>query len=294
MEQIGVYRIDVGPYYYYGSSTRISSRRSVHRGTLQRNRHHNIKMQMVYNKHMEFKFTVVEECEKHNLRIVEQRFIDQYCQDRFCMNLKAEVDHNPGGHNAQKILWNGAWHKSKADAVQTSKLGRHSVLKYAAKGLHSDNEVLEYRRIENEKRAEAKSLPIRGKRFCKLKYHYNGRWWSSMMDLAKATNHGSAYLQKIMSMGLYSDDEAKSVKFKIRKPMADWNRPTALLRNPCVVITTSTKAFPSTAAACKQHKKCRRSVMRAIAKRGYYKTKEIKIIKITKEQYHEFIAADPI
>ena len=294
MEQIGVYRIDIGPYYYYGSSTRMSSRRSVHKGTLERNQHHNIKMQMVYNKHREFRFTVVQECEKHDLRNVEQRLLEKHFGDRFCMNIKNEVDHNPGGHNAKRIYWNGVWHKSKADAADFSQLSRHSVLKYSAIGLNSDEEVREYHRIKNEKRIEAKSSRIRGPRFCKLKYYYNNRWWSSMLELAKATNHGTAYLRKMMSMGLYSDDEAIALKFKIRKSMVAWQRPSAFVRNPCVVISASTEVFPSIASACKQHGKCRRSVMKAIAKRGYYKDKEIEINKITKEQYHERVATSTI
>ena len=65
---------------YIGSATNFSKRKAVHLYQLRRNKHHNIYLQRVYNKHGEsnLEFNVLLWCDKENLLIYEQLCLDKF------------------------------------------------------------------------------------------------------------------------------------------------------------------------------------------------------------------------
>jgi group I intron endonuclease len=75
---------------YYGSAVDIHARWRAHRDDLTRDRHANKKLQNCWNKYGEtsFTWTVVEECFRSNLLIVEQKYLDQnFAEPKQCLNI---------------------------------------------------------------------------------------------------------------------------------------------------------------------------------------------------------------
>jgi hypothetical protein len=288
MSTCGIYRIEIGPYFYLGSSVAIEKRRSVHRGTLERRRHHNVKMQAVFDKYQEFNFKIVATCAKQDLRAVEQQHIDAVIHDQRCMNIKKEVDHNPGGWNAKRMQWNGCMHASLVDAVASSKYCIASVRKYMAQGCTSDGDIELRKHAELIRREEAKQPKWKGPRYCELKVYYNGRWWSSYKELTANSEFSWTYLSKALQRGYQSDEEAAAMRYKVRKPMVKWERP-AMVRNPVLVIQAdgSELVYHSTKAAVKAHALCRKTVRKNVLKHGWYSPRDITILPLTKQEYHE-------
>ena len=77
---IGIYKIIniINNKCYVGSSINIISRWNQHKKDLKSNKHHSIKLQRSYNKYGEnnFKYEIIEECEKGLLLIREKYNID--------------------------------------------------------------------------------------------------------------------------------------------------------------------------------------------------------------------------
>lgn len=288
MSTCGIYRIEIGPYFYVGSSVAIEKRRSVHRGTLERRRHHNVKMQAVFDKYQDFNFRIVETCEKQELRLIEQQHIDAVIDDQRCMNIKKEVDHNPGGWNAQRVHWNGCTRASLVDAAASSKYSIASVRKYMAQGCTSDEDIELRKHAELIQREEAKQPKWKGPRYCELKVYYNGRWWSSYKEVTENSIFGWTYLGKALQRGYKSDKEAAAMRYKVRKPMVKWERP-ALVRNPVLVIQTdgSELVYHSTKAAAKAHAVCRKGLRKNLTQDGRYVRHDLTILPLTKQEYHE-------
>lgn len=143
---VGLYRIDIGPYYYYGSSNQCEKREREHFNMLDSNRHYNQKMQNVYNKHRCFAFDVVEQCEtEQSARDVEQSYLDLFYGSRYCMNLSGEATRPP--KTVQKTHWNGKWYPSRILANNASSLNLHinDFRNYYIQGFRSDEEVKEAR-----------------------------------------------------------------------------------------------------------------------------------------------------
>jgi len=65
---------------YIGSAYKYKERKQRHIRDLNKNKHHNQRLQNSWNKHGEenFIFEIIKECEKQNLISEEQRFIDLY------------------------------------------------------------------------------------------------------------------------------------------------------------------------------------------------------------------------
>jgi group I intron endonuclease len=83
----GIYRITclANSKIYIGSSFDIDKRWKVHKNQLNKNKHINIFLQNSYNKYgsENFKFEILEECEKENLLQLEQKWMDETkCYDR--------------------------------------------------------------------------------------------------------------------------------------------------------------------------------------------------------------------
>ena len=295
MSTCGIYRIEIGPYFYVGSSVAIEKRRSVHRGTLERRRHHNVKMQAVFDKYQDFNFEIVATCEKQELRAIEQQHIDAVIHDQRCMNIKKEVDHNPGGWNAKQMQWNGCMHSSLVSAAASSKYSMASVRKYMAQGCTSDEDIKLRKHAELIQREEAKQPKWKGPRYCELKVFYNGRWWSTYKELTDNSTLGWTYLSKALKRGYKSDAEAVAMRYKFRKPMVKWERP-AIVRNPVVVIQSDGNelVYHSTKAAAEACGLCRWTVRKAIVKGGIYAATCVTILPLTKHEYHERKAAGTV
>ena len=77
---IGIYKIEniVNGNLYIGSCSNFNVRKGSHLCLLRQNKHHSIKLQRAFNKHKEnsFLITLIEKCEKENLIIREQYYID--------------------------------------------------------------------------------------------------------------------------------------------------------------------------------------------------------------------------
>lgn len=76
----GIYKIlnKVNGKFYIGSAVDIENRWRRHKHDLNKNNHHNIYLQKGWNKYwnVSFEFTIIEACDKENLLIREQFWLD--------------------------------------------------------------------------------------------------------------------------------------------------------------------------------------------------------------------------
>lgn len=65
---------------YVGSSSNLQSRKNFHFNSLKDNKHHSKKLQRAYNKYgiNNFNYTILENCEKNNLEILEKEWINYF------------------------------------------------------------------------------------------------------------------------------------------------------------------------------------------------------------------------
>lgn len=88
---IGIYEVQIGNYFYHGSSKNIEKRMRCHKNKLKNNKHPNPKMQSIYDKYKEFKYDIILTCEEKDLEYLEQCIIDAHIGDKACMNLAVTV-----------------------------------------------------------------------------------------------------------------------------------------------------------------------------------------------------------
>ncbi len=88
LDNVGVYKINVGNLYYIGSSTNIAGRKRNHLKQLQAKTHTNYKLQAEYNKTQTFELSILATCEWHEVRIIEQDYLDRYFDSPRCCNLE--------------------------------------------------------------------------------------------------------------------------------------------------------------------------------------------------------------
>jgi group I intron endonuclease len=109
----GIYRLDFGNKYYYGSTLRLETRRRQHLRGLEASTHRNHRVQAAYNAHGPFEFRVVELCEVWELRRLEQLYLDIHYGYPTCLNLSPSAETTRGRvmSEAQKQklrdLWTG-------------------------------------------------------------------------------------------------------------------------------------------------------------------------------------------
>lgn len=93
MKTAGIYRIELGNgWFYIGSSVNLKRRKINHKSDLIAARHHNPKMQNVWNKYGVFKFTILEECNNADLLLREQFYLDQYFNDENNLNITPKAN----------------------------------------------------------------------------------------------------------------------------------------------------------------------------------------------------------
>lgn len=83
----GIYRIQIGENFYFGSAINLKNREWTHRGELRAGRHSNRWMQNAWNKHGVMHFEVIETCDPERLIEREQHHISHHFDSPRCMNL---------------------------------------------------------------------------------------------------------------------------------------------------------------------------------------------------------------
>lgn len=83
----GLYKILIGPKFYYGSSKDLYNRAYQHIPELRHNKHKNPYMQNAYNKYKEVKFEVIAICEIEQRRELEHKLLQNVKSNTHCMNL---------------------------------------------------------------------------------------------------------------------------------------------------------------------------------------------------------------
>lgn len=74
----GIYKIELnGQCLYVGQSKDIKRRWTEHRRHLRQNRHENVYLQRIYNKHKDFQYSVIEENDFDNLNRLELEYIQK-------------------------------------------------------------------------------------------------------------------------------------------------------------------------------------------------------------------------
>ena len=110
----GIYKITIGPKYYFGQSLDVSMRKNQHTSKLFRDMHYNVYMQNAYNKYQEFKFEVVLYCDADNLDMYEQIFLDKYVGEKDCMNILANAYSSKGYKHTDET-------RAKMSKIQTGR-----------------------------------------------------------------------------------------------------------------------------------------------------------------------------
>lgn len=85
---IGIYKVKVGNLYYIGSSTNLKGRKQNHLKELRDNTHKNHLLQAEFKKTQTYDFTILAICEWHEVRILEQDYLDRYFDSARCCNIE--------------------------------------------------------------------------------------------------------------------------------------------------------------------------------------------------------------
>jgi hypothetical protein len=113
--QAGIYRVDVGPKFYLGSTTRLGARHSSHRGEVGAGKHPNKALQAAWDEHQDFRFTVLtlipaKDCDEgrdhvERLKFHEQILLDQLFADPGCCNASESSRYNTTISDVMKAKW---------------------------------------------------------------------------------------------------------------------------------------------------------------------------------------------
>lgn len=87
----GIYKIEIGPYFYYGRAVDVEGRLTVHRHHLKKGTHRNPHMIAAFNKYGEFTTTHIVACPVEDLPRYEAAFVNGSLANPRCMNI-AGVD----------------------------------------------------------------------------------------------------------------------------------------------------------------------------------------------------------
>ena len=105
MRRSGIYRIELGNgYFYIGSSVDLAKREHEHRANLRQGNHDNQVVQNCWNKYGVFDFTVLEVCEKSELLLREQVWIDKNFSDPKNTNIAPTAGSSLGYKHSTEAL----------------------------------------------------------------------------------------------------------------------------------------------------------------------------------------------
>lgn len=113
--QSGTYRVNVGPVFYLGSTTKFGSRNSDHRVRLERGEHPNKRLQAAYDEHQSFEFIILtliprkdHDADKDHierLKFNEQNLLDAHKGDPNLANASESSRHNSTIGDYMKAKW---------------------------------------------------------------------------------------------------------------------------------------------------------------------------------------------
>jgi hypothetical protein len=109
------YRLNIGPYFYFGSGRRVGSRVSYHTLALERGKHTNKAMQNAWDAFGTITFTILDVLERkpgeskkeltRRLEMHEQWHIDSHFGTPNCLNASSDSGFNSGASRAMKAKW---------------------------------------------------------------------------------------------------------------------------------------------------------------------------------------------
>lgn len=224
----GVYRIDIGGRYYYGSSVDLTDRRREHLSLLKRGKHTNAYIQELFSKGHKLKYTIVETCHREYVKFVEQTYLDAHRGKPECLNIQPNAGQYLPTRLRQKTVWNGVTYGSRTEWALATGYSRGSYCKFVKKGAFSDEELTHTKAInlknartkywtEEEKRrakelhlanAKRKKAEMREQMInqsCKLAVYFNGRYWESIAELCRNTHHSKFAITKYLKLGAKCD-----------------------------------------------------------------------------------------
>ena len=85
---IGIYKITfTNGVYYFGQAINLKRRELQHIRECKKGKHTNPRFQHCWNKYGEFKFEIIQECQKSHLDKIESEYIIKHIDDELCCNM---------------------------------------------------------------------------------------------------------------------------------------------------------------------------------------------------------------
>jgi group I intron endonuclease len=111
----GIYRIEIGPWFYFGSAAYFPRRKAQHLHNLKTGKHPNILLQRAYDKYNEFTMYLVDPCTPNALLIREQYFLDSFVGSNKCANIAKNAE----------FTWLGKLHtETSKEKISDSRKGK--------------------------------------------------------------------------------------------------------------------------------------------------------------------------
>ena len=82
-----IYRMNIGPYFYYGSTKNFKRRFLDHKKKLKSKTHENPKCQEQFDHYLDVEFSIIEKIFKGDMESIEQEYLDLYFEDAHCLNM---------------------------------------------------------------------------------------------------------------------------------------------------------------------------------------------------------------
>ena len=242
-ETHAVYKINIGPYYYIGSSVRFYKRQMEHKAKLNGNTHPNKFMQSAYNSRNKITFEIIEKPEKDKLRSVEQEHIDAHFNDPLCMNLSPSATSNVLSYEERKKLSqrnrDRLWTKEMRERMSKKIYGRKMPIEFkrAAKerilGFRNPNSKLSPKQVEEIKKRRLKGDMIKdiaedyGVSACTIGRHVKDlnlkcrhpKTWTKAMRKAQSKRDGHTYTRDVSGVknprAKLNIDDVGEIKYRL-------------------------------------------------------------------------------
>lgn len=120
-----VYRLNVGPFFYIGSSTKIGTRRSYHLTALRDGIHTNAKLQDAWNRHQQADFTIIiTAITRQEAREIEDVEIKKAFGSAHCCNLSNSAYCNSLASAQLKERWKDPeWRSRMVECLRKARVG---------------------------------------------------------------------------------------------------------------------------------------------------------------------------
>ena len=182
MVQCGVYRMDFGPLFYYGSSKDLETRKRSHIRSLQRGKRAPKKLQEAFHMYGKPRFVVVAKCRDEYLARELETLILQTCWgDKRLLNYQSKAHQKYNG-KGRTVIFNGRKYESFRSAYQAEKpecqitAFKKHVLAGAKNTMELEAALIESAKINERKRPYPSS---------ELACFWNNRYWPSLMSAYK-------------------------------------------------------------------------------------------------------------